>query len=335
MKINSAMVLCITLSFYQQGSCWDSDKDGIPNKYDECRKIKEDFDNFEDTDGCPDLDNDKDGVPDTRDKCPDKAEDLDGFEDVNGCPDPDNDQDGIPDSKDKCPNQAEDFDSFEDADGCKDTDNDKDGVSDDKDKCPNAKEDRDGFEDDNGCPDLDNDNDGIKDEVDKCPNQAENINNMEDEDGCPDVGELPIEGSKSYPEVKFRTGTDELTFESFRSLDALARKLVAYKDKQIKILVFKPFAINEKTSLDILAAQHKALVEYLISKGASPNQLAPGDFSPEAYQKVKDSDKDFNQEKPVEIHLTSFTPGPGSVPESSPLPTADSVINAAPHDTVK
>jgi hypothetical protein len=42
----------------------DSDDDGIPNKYDLCKKEPEDFDNFEDTDGCPDVDNDKDGVCD-------------------------------------------------------------------------------------------------------------------------------------------------------------------------------------------------------------------------------------------------------------------------------
>ncbi len=67
-------------------------------------------------------DTDGDGIPDARDKCPLEPEDFDGFQDADGCPDPDNDHDGIPDAVDKCPNQPEDFDGFEDADGCPDRD---------------------------------------------------------------------------------------------------------------------------------------------------------------------------------------------------------------------
>ena len=49
-------------------------------------------------------DRDGDGIPDNIDKCPDSPEDFDGFQDADGCPDPDNDGDGIPDKDDKCPN---------------------------------------------------------------------------------------------------------------------------------------------------------------------------------------------------------------------------------------
>ena len=49
-------------------------------------------------------DRDGDGIVDAIDKCPDEPEDFDGFEDEDGCPDPDNDRDGIPDVQDKCPN---------------------------------------------------------------------------------------------------------------------------------------------------------------------------------------------------------------------------------------
>ena len=75
-------------------------------------------------------DRDQDGIPDSLDKCPNVPEDWDGFEDADGCPDYDNDKDGIPDSLDKCPNMPEDFNGFEDADGSPDYDNDKDGVPD-------------------------------------------------------------------------------------------------------------------------------------------------------------------------------------------------------------
>lgn len=132
---------------------------------------------------------DEDGILNSVDMCPELKEDYDGFEDNDGCPEFDNDDDGIVDSKDNCPNEPEDFDGYKDDDGCLDKDNDGDGILDIDDKCPDLKEDFDNFEDGDGCPELDNDKDGIIDSNDKCPNDAETINGFEDFDGCPD--ELP------------------------------------------------------------------------------------------------------------------------------------------------
>ncbi|MCA9524225.1 MAG: OmpA family protein [Myxococcales bacterium] len=67
-----------------------------------------------------DPDPDGDGIPNSRDKCPNEAEDFDGFEDEDGCPDPDNDKDGIPDHLDKCPNEPETINGIDDDDGCPD-----------------------------------------------------------------------------------------------------------------------------------------------------------------------------------------------------------------------
>lgn len=96
----------------------DTDGDGIDDHVDRCPRRPEDFDGFEDEDGCPDLDNDNDGVPDAVDGAPDRPEDLDGFEDEDGVPDLDNDGDGIIDERDMCPDIPEDLDGVEDADGC-------------------------------------------------------------------------------------------------------------------------------------------------------------------------------------------------------------------------
>ena len=131
----------------------DRDGDGIKNKVDDCPDEAEDFDNFQDDDGCPELDNDGDGIKDKRDQCPDEKEDNDGWEDTDGCPDPDNDGDGIKDKKDRCPDNAEDMDGFEDEDGCPDKDNDDDGVNDKRDRCPDEPETLNGFKDGDGCPD--------------------------------------------------------------------------------------------------------------------------------------------------------------------------------------
>ncbi|HSG28431.1 MAG TPA: hypothetical protein VLA34_08115, partial [Candidatus Krumholzibacterium sp.] len=197
----------------------DSDKDGIEDKVDACVDEPEDFDGFQDDDGCPDLDNDGDGIKDDVDACPDLAEDFDGFEDEDGCPDLDNDGDGISDVDDRCPSEPEDFDGFEDSDGCPDVlqDSDSDGVPDDMDKCPLKPEDVDGFQDEDGCPDLDNDLDGILDADDKCPNEPETFNGYMDEDGCPD--ERPIEEKFILRGVNFESGSSSLTPDSYNVLD--------------------------------------------------------------------------------------------------------------------
>ncbi|MDX1702302.1 MAG: outer membrane beta-barrel protein, partial [Melioribacteraceae bacterium] len=118
----------------------DIDNDGILNSDDSCPEQSEDFDGFEDEDGCPEFDNDNDGIVDLKDECTNEAEDFDGFEDNAGCPDPDNDNDGILDFEDGCPDLKEDIDNFNDLDGCPDLDNDNDGIVDINDKCPDKPE---------------------------------------------------------------------------------------------------------------------------------------------------------------------------------------------------
>jgi OmpA-OmpF porin, OOP family len=175
----------------------DRDGDGIPDDRDQCPTAAEDFDGFQDSDGCPDPDNDGDGILDVNDKCPMLAEDFDGFQDQDGCPDTDNDQDGIPDDADHCPNKPETYNGYKDDDGCPDeADQDNDGIPDSRDKCPLEAEDTDGFQDEDGCPDLDNDQDGIPDVRDECINEPETYNGYKDEDGCPD--ELPGKEGKKH-----------------------------------------------------------------------------------------------------------------------------------------
>lgn len=63
---------------------------------------------------------DGDGIPDSRDECPRLPEDIDGFEDADGCMDPDNDNDFIPDVDDRCPNDEAIEGQDLDEDGCTD-----------------------------------------------------------------------------------------------------------------------------------------------------------------------------------------------------------------------
>lgn len=169
---------------------YDNDGDGIKDEFDKCPFNAEDFDLFEDEDGCPEVDNDKDQIFDSADACPLAPEDYDNFQDFDGCPDLDNDNDSIPDNLDQCKDQKEDFDQFQDLDGCPDLDNDKDNLLDSVDKCPLLAEDFDMYQDLDGCPDMDNDQDGILDSQDYCPNIKESFNGFADHDGCPDILKL-------------------------------------------------------------------------------------------------------------------------------------------------
>jgi outer membrane protein OmpA-like peptidoglycan-associated protein len=66
---------------------------------------------------------------DKDDKCPNEPENFNGYEDKDGCPDilsnlqklTDRDADGISDELDKCPDQQETFNGFQDDDGCPDS----------------------------------------------------------------------------------------------------------------------------------------------------------------------------------------------------------------------
>jgi len=66
------------------------------------------------------ADFDKDTIPDDEDRCPVSREDADEFEDDDGCPEPDNDLDGIDDAKDQCAFEAETINGKKDEDGCPD-----------------------------------------------------------------------------------------------------------------------------------------------------------------------------------------------------------------------
>ncbi len=117
----------------------DTDGDGIPDHLDRCPNEPGPASNH----GCPvreELDRDGDGIPDHLDKCPDEPEDYDSFEDEDGCPEPDNDEDGVPDHMDECPGtDADKLNDFAlvwglpENKGCPVPDRDGDGICDPED----------------------------------------------------------------------------------------------------------------------------------------------------------------------------------------------------------
>jgi OmpA-OmpF porin, OOP family len=259
----------------------DRDGDGIKDDLDKCPDAPEDFDGFQDEDGCPDPDNDGDRIPDVDDKCPDIPENYNGFQDEDGCPDGEiNDRDGdkIPDDLDKCPDEPEDYDGFQDEDGCPDPDNDGDKILDVDDLCPNEPEDYDGFEDQDGCPDLDNDKDRIPDKDDKCPNEPETYNGFEDEDGCPDHStsvDRNVNGDIIVLKpINFEYDKAVIKKDSYYILDAVVATMNGYPDIElIEVQGHTDERGDDAYNLDLSERRAAAVMTYLISHGVDAKRL--------------------------------------------------------------
>ena len=257
----------------------DRDGDGLKDDVDECPDSPEDFDNFQDEDGCPEPDNDRDLILDQDDDCPNVPETKNGFQDEDGCPDGvkgDRDGDGILDEVDQCPDDPEDFDEFQDQDGCPDPDNDQDGILDVDDLCPNDPEDKDGWEDEDGCPDPDNDKDRILDNDDRCPNEPETYNGTEDEDGCPDRGRVVVTDTniEILDMVYFEYNKAIIKKESYPILDAVAATLEGNPGiTLVEIQGHTDERGNDAYNLDLSDRRAAAVREYLIGKNIDANRL--------------------------------------------------------------
>lgn len=224
-------------------------------------------------------DRDGDGMSDFEDQCPDTPEDYDSFEDEDGCPDPDNDGDAVPDLDDVCPDQPEDFDGVEDDDGCpEENDRDGDRINDEEDACPDEPEDLDGYEDADGCPDIDNDGDGIADDLDACPSRPETKNEFQDEDGCPDLAPRTI-----LRGVNFAAGKADLLPASLVVLDEVADVLKADSTIRVEIQGYTDSRGPAEANLALSQQRAEAVSLYLVGKGVDAAQLVAkgyGEASP-------------------------------------------------------
>jgi len=275
------------IGFIWEPSIGDRDGDGIKDDVDKCPDEPEDFDGFQDVDGCPDPDNDNDGIPDVDDRCPD----IPGPRETHGCPSQDGngdrDGDGILDKNDKCPDEPEDKDGFQDADGCPDPDNDKDGIPDKQDQCPNDPEDKDGFQDADGCPDPDNDKDGIPDVIDKCPNEPETFNGFQDEDGCPDKGSVIIQENNIIilDKIKFETGSAKILPESDPILDAVTSAIVHHPEfLLLEVAGHADERGDDALNLRLTQARVNSVMAALIHRGVPADHLRSkgyGEYCPE------------------------------------------------------
>jgi len=269
-------------------------------------------------------DMDGDGYDDEVDTCPEQAEDFDSFEDDDGCPDPDNDGDGVldaaqfvdgqwvnDDKKDDldCRNEPEDVDGFEDEDGCPDPDNDADGILDEADECPNEPEDVDNFEDEDGCPDPDNDGDEICDPwvaassqadkyastckgSDKCPDEPEDMDGDKDEDGCPDL-KAKFDGcSVTISEkVFFKFGKWEIDPKSYELLDDVATVMNQVPETlHFRIEGHTDSKGSDKSNKKLSDRRSNKVKDYLLGKGVKGSRLEA---------------EGFGEDRPIDSNRTS------------------------------
>jgi OOP family OmpA-OmpF porin len=249
----------------------DRDGDGIKNKVDDCPDDPEDFDNFQDDDGCPEADNDGDGIKDKRDQCPDEKEDIDEWEDTDGCPDPDNDGDGIKDKKDRCPDNAEDMD---------------------------------GFDDDDGCPDKDNDDDGVNDKRDRCPDEPETLNGFQDGDGCPD--ELPREVKKFSGVIQgitFETNKAVIRSESFPTLIEALAVFLQHPELQFEVQGHTDDVGDDRFNLDLSQRRAEAVMIWFLQNGLLADRMRAIGYGETIPMAENTSDAGRAQNRRVEFRL--------------------------------
>jgi OmpA-OmpF porin, OOP family len=225
------------------GKIKDSDKDGIPDKFDLCPNTPTGVN--VDENGCP-LDRDNDGIADYLDKCPDEY----GPKTTHGCPD--RDGDGIPDKDDECPDEP--------------------GTAENK-GCPDVITKAEPIIEEPNLPigmTYDRDGDGIADHIDECPDLSGTLENR----GCPPVAKAAKWRTEiKMPPVHFTSGGTYITDFSKGRLDQLINFL--NENPNINVWMFGhtdaigPSDANQKIS----EIRVGIVTNFLIENGINPSRI--------------------------------------------------------------
>jgi OmpA-OmpF porin, OOP family len=253
-------------------------------------------------------DRDGDGILDASDQCPDVRENYNGFQDLDGCPDdPDTDRDGVPDSRDACLLEPEDKDGYLDEDGCPELDNDADGIPDAKDKCPNQAEDPDGFEDEDGCPDDDNDKDTVADVADECPNTPGQPNGAHP--GCPSLIIVTAREIRITQQIQFDFNKATIKAVSFPILDAVKDVMVDNPKIRIEVQGHTDNVGQGPYNLKLSQQRADAVRSYLIGHGIEGARLVSKGFGMNQPLVANDTEANRGRNRRVQfIRTESQTP---------------------------
>lgn len=259
------------------GGYSDSDGDGISDKKDKCPHKKEDFDGFEDKDGCPDFDNDEDSLPDSVETNTGVySNEKDTGTDPNSF---DTDGDGL--------NDYEEIYTHKSNPVLSDTDGDKLNDGDEITKFNTspilADTDGDGINDydelniyntDPANPDTDGD--GFMDGKDKCPLEPENYNGFKDDDGCPDEKPEIVFKKKSplvLEGVQFASGSTSLSEEAKKTIRKVVQSLKDYPEVHLEISGHTDNVGSRAGNIKLSKQRADAVKEYIVSQGISASRL--------------------------------------------------------------
>ncbi len=255
-------------------------------------------------------DSDKDGFRDNKDKCPFTPEDFDGFEDEDGCPEYDNDKDALADSVETNtgafidvtntgtdPNSSDtDMDGLDDYDEIMKYKTNPVSVDSDDDKLTDGDEinnyytnpvskdsDNDNINDydeinihQTNPNNADTDGDGVLDGKDLCPTEAETFNGYNDSDGCPDRKPEVIFKKKApiiLEGINFKMGSSELTEEAKSVVMKVTRTLLDYPEMQLEISGHSDNSGSRSINLKLSKARAQSVKQFLVDEGIEENRL--------------------------------------------------------------
>jgi OmpA-OmpF porin, OOP family len=287
----------VFIGFIFEPSIGDRDGDGIKDDVDKCPDEPEDFDDFEDEDGCPDPDNDRDGILDKDDQCPNEP----GPVENHGCPLSDRDKDGILDKDDECPDVPGPVENH----GCPWPDRDKDGILDKDDECPEIP----GPKENHGCPFLDSDGDGLLDKDDACPHEY----GPKENNGCPPKNSARIRKGRidAMNPIYFETAKAIIKPISYPTLDAVAETLRS--NQQLLIIEVQGHADErgaDDYNMRLTEDRAAAVKEYLIGKGVSADRLQSHGYGETKPLCAQHNEHCWSQNRRVEFVILRRTDNP-------------------------
>jgi len=160
------------------------------------------------------------------------------------------------------------------------SDEDGDGVLDEKDRCPrtpaNVKV------NDVGCP-LDSDGDGVFDYKDRCPDTPKQV--KVDAFGCPVTAAsksaiITKSGTWIYKGILFETGKWDIKKESDVVLDEIVQTIQSSPNLKLEIQGHTDNIGSDSLNYGLSEKRAKAVMDYLVGKGISPDRLTYKGYGP-------------------------------------------------------
>ena len=262
---------------FRFGGSKDTDGDGYEDRLDKCPFVPEDFDGFEDEDGCPEWDNDGDALADSVETNTGVFISVDSTgTDPNLA---DTDMDEVNDYEEIYTYLTDpisvdtDGDSLSDGDEINNYQTDPNSVDTDGDDLSDYDE---IFIHQTDPRNADTDGDGFMDGDDKCPLKSETFNGFQDDDGCPDTKPEIIFEKKApivLDGVNFKVGSSELTESAKPVLDKVVRTLKDYKEMYLEINGHTDSSGSRALNMKLSRKRAESVRRYLINQGIEEYRL--------------------------------------------------------------